>query len=336
MEFGILSKEGVMDMCTAISFNGHGHYFGRNLDLEYSYQECVTVTPRNYPFLYRKMPPMYKHYAMIGMATIADDYPLYYDATNEHGLSIAALNFPGNAAYLKDLEAENTVAPFELIPWVLSQCRNVSEAHKAIERIHIGAIDYSDALPVTPLHWMISDKDRSIVAEPLEDGIRIHENPVGVLTNNPPFEFHLQHLNHYLNLTREEPVNRFSKALPLSPYSRGMGAIGLPGDLSSASRFVRCAFTKWNSSRCETEAESVSQFFHILGSVSQQSGCVIIDGKFEKTVYSSCCDTNSGIYYYTTYGNRRITGIRMYSEDLEDSKLHCYPIRRTQDISWEN
>lgn len=323
-------------MCTALSFNGYGHYFGRNLDLEYSYQEAVTVTPRNYPLSFRKKPVNHNHYAIIGMATIADGYPLYYDATNEHGLSMAALNFPGSAVYYTEIAAKDNIAPFEVIPWILSQCRNIGEARRVLDRINIVRVDFSDSFPVTPLHWMIADKDCSIVLETLAGGIQIYENPVGILTNSPPFDFHMQHLSNYLNLTSMEPTNRFSKDLPLNSYSRGMGAIGLPGDLSSSSRFVRCAFTKWNSPRSESEEDAVSQFFHILGSVAQPRGCVIADGKYEKTVYSSCCNTTSGTYYYTTYENSRITGISLISENLNDNKLISYPVRGIQDIYWEN
>ena len=115
-------------MCTAISFCTKDHYFGRNLDLEYSYNETVTITPRNYPFSFRKLPTLHQHYAIIGMAYIQNDYPLYYDATNEKGLSIAGLNFPDNAYYHKAIAGLNNIAPFELIPWLLGKCTSVTEA----------------------------------------------------------------------------------------------------------------------------------------------------------------------------------------------------------------
>ena len=86
-------------MCTAAVYQTKDHYFGRNLDLEYSYQESITIAPRNYPFSFRKLPEMKTHYAIIGMAYVLEGYPLYYDATNEKGLSMAGLNFPGSAAY---------------------------------------------------------------------------------------------------------------------------------------------------------------------------------------------------------------------------------------------
>ena len=117
-------------MCTAISLTTKDHYFGRNLDYEYSYRETVTITPRNYIFPFRRLPPMEHHYALIGMATVAENYPLYYDATNEYGLSIAGLNFPHSAKYMPQRDDKDNVTPFELIPWLLGNCKNIDEAKK--------------------------------------------------------------------------------------------------------------------------------------------------------------------------------------------------------------
>jgi len=323
-------------MCTAISYLSCSHFFGRNLDLEYHYNESVTVTPRNFPFVFRKLSKIEKHFAMIGVATISDGYPLYYDATNEHGLSMAGLNFPGNTVYYECKSDKDNVTPFEFIPWVLCQCKTVSDTRNLISRLNLVKIPFSESLPLTPLHWMISDRHESIVIETTVSGIQVYDNPVGVLTNNPPFDFHMHHLSNYLNLTREEPINRFTNKIDLTPYSRGMGAIGLPGDLSSSPRFIKVAFTKLNSVSDGSSEDNISQFFHILRSVEQQRGCVIANGEYEKTVYSSCCDTEKGVYYYTTYENSCITAVDMYNEDLDKSELKSYPLIRKLQINKQN
>ena len=196
-------------MCTAISYKTKDHYFGRNLDLEYSYAETVTVTPRNYPFRFRKERDFGKHYALIGMAYVQDDYPLYYDATNEKGLSMAGLSFPGNAVYLGEKSDKHNVTPFELIPWVLGQCKDVAEARKLLMSTNLVKIPYSKELPLSPLHFMISDKKRSIVLEPMTMGLMVYDNPVNVLTNNPPFLYHITNLNNYMSLSNETPKNNF-------------------------------------------------------------------------------------------------------------------------------
>ena len=323
-------------MCTAITYCTKDHYFGRNLDLECSYQEQVTVTPRNFPLSFRCVSPMEHHYAMIGIATVSEGYPLYYDATNEKGLSIAGLNFPGNAVYLPPKYSMDNITPFELIPWILGQCGSVEEALPLLKRLNPVKIPFSQQFPLSPLHWILSDQNRSITVEPLSDGLHIYENPIGVLTNNPPFDYHMHNLKNYLNLTREEPKNRFAPQTDLTPYSRGMGAIGLPGDLSSSSRFVRAAFTKLNAVSDDSESYSVGQFFHILSSVAQQRGCVRVGDGFEQTVYSSCCNTDRGIYYYTTYENSQITAVDMKRENLNGNMLRAYPLITSQQINMQN
>ncbi len=323
-------------MCTAIALKTKNNYFGRNLDLEYSYNETVTITPRCFPFNFRHQPNIKKHYAMIGIATIEDNFPLYYDAVNEKGLAIAALNFPGNAKYLPVNKEKSNIAPFELIPWILSLCSSVKEAAHLLQNANIAEICFNERFPVSPLHWMLSDKTSSIVIEPLADGIHLHKNPIGVLTNSPPFEMQLFNLNNYMHLSNSDPENTFSKEITLGTYSRGMGGFGLPGDLSSQSRFVRAAFTKLNSVCEDEEDKSITQFFHILSSVEHTKGVVKVNDKFEITVYSSCCNTDNGIYYYKTYENSCIQAVAMQRENLDSTELISYPIINNQTIISQN
>ena len=295
-------------MCTAVTYKSKDVYFGRTLDYEYSYKEEVTITPRNYPFYLKDQETLNKHYAIIGMAYISENYPLYYDAINEKGLGMAGLNFVGNAYYNEPKKDKDNIAQFEFIPWILGKCKSVKEARKLIEKINITNIPFNDNLPLAALHWIISDSVETITVEAVKEGIKIYDNPVGVLTNNPPFDKQMFELNNYMHLSNKNPKNTFSEKLNLENYSRGMGAIGLPGDLSSMSRFIRASFVKMNSISKEEEKESVSQFFHILNSVDQQRGCCeVSDGKYEITIYTSCCNLDKGIYYYTTYDNHQIT-----------------------------
>jgi choloylglycine hydrolase len=327
-------------MCTAITYTTKDHYFGRNLDLQYSYNETVTITPRNYVFNFRKMGALVNHFAIIGMAYVADGYPLYYDATNEKGLSIAGLNFPENATYKPYAEGKDNITPFELIPWLLGKCATVSEVEELLKRINILNENFSGKLPLSPLHWIIADKERSITVESVKDGLKIYDNPVGVLTNNPTFDFQLFNLNNYMHLSGEQPQNNFGgkmHPLQLDLYSNGLGALGLPGDTSSMSRFVKATFVKLNSVSGDSEAESISQFFHILKSVEMQNGIVHM-GKdlYEKTIYSSCCNVDKGIYYYTTYENSQICAVDMHKENLHGSKLVSYPLDKTLVVKFKN
>ena len=324
-------------MCTAATYHTKDHYFGRTLDYEVSYGEEVVVTPRNYPFRFRHMGSLSSHYAIIGMATVAGGCPLYYDAVNEKGLGIAGLNFPGNADYKPLAEGKDNVATFELIPWLLGQCATVGEARGLLERMNLTDTPFGPQFPVSPLHWILTDLEGAITVESVREGIRIYDNPVGILTNNPPFDYQMTNLTNYMSLSTEPPENHFSDRLELTPYSRGMGMLGMPGDLSSASRFVRAAFTKLHALSGETESESVSQFFHILGSVEQPRGCVHMgEGKYEITIYTSCCNMERGIYYYTTYENSQITGIDMHRENLDGTELCRYKLVTGQQIHMMN
>lgn len=324
-------------MCTAITYKTKDFYFGRTLDYEHSYGDEVTITPRNYYFCFRNAVIMYNHYAMIGMAHVTEDYPLYYDAVNEKGLGMASLNFVGNAVYKEEVKGRYNIAPYEFIPWILGQCATVKEAKEILERINLVKIPFNEELPLAQLHWLIADRSEAITVESMQSGIHIYDNPVGVLTNNPPFDGQMFQLNNYMNLSTKEPQNNFCSRLQLRTYSRGMGALGLPGDLSSQSRFIRAAFVKMNSVSGDSESESVSQFFHILGSVEQQRGCCDLgEGKYEVTFYTSCCNAEKGIYYYTTYENHQITAIDMNKENLDAAHLVRYPLIQGEQIRMQN
>ena len=324
-------------MCTAATYRTKDFYFGRTLDYEFSYGEEITVTPRNYPFSFRYLPEKREHYAIIGMAHVEEDYPLYYDAVNEKGLGMAGLNFVGNAVYGERTEGKENVAVFELIPYILSQCKNTEESRELLKKIQITDTRFREQLPNGRLHWIIADEKEAITVESVTEGLKIYENAPGVLTNDPPFPMQMFQLNNYMQLSSRQPENLFSDQLSLETYSRGMGALGLPGDLSSASRFVRVAFTKLHARSGEGEADSVGQFFHILGSVEQTRGCCELEnGKYEITIYTSCCNATKGIYYYTTYTNRQITAVDMHREKLDGTELIRYPMLEEEQIRLQN
>ena len=324
-------------MCTAATYQTKDFYMGRTLDYEFSYGEQIAIMPRNYPLEFRHDGKMEEHYAIIGMAHMAGNYPLFYDAVNEKGLGMAGLNFVGNANYAEVQQGRRNVAQFEFIPWILSQCADLAEAKALLAEMNLVGTPYSEQLPAAQLHWIIADRTGAITIESMADGLHVHENPVGVLTNNPPFETQMFLLNNYRHLSTKQPENTFSEQLGLQTYSRGMGALGLPGDLSSASRFARVAFTKLHAVSDETEEASVGQFFHILGSVDQQRGCCeVTEDKYEITIYTSCWNAQKGIYYYTTYTNHQITAVDMHRENLDGAEVVAYPMLQKEEIRWQN
>ncbi len=321
-------------MCTALSIGYGVHYFGRNLDLDCSYGEQVCVMPRNFPLHFRKMGQMPAHYAMIGMAFATEALPLYYEAANEHGLCMAGLNFPKSAVYFPEKPGKDNVTPFEFIPWILGQCKTVEETRLLLEKLNLVDIAFSPQMPLSPLHWIIADGKQSLVVESMADGLHVYENPVGVMSNEPPFDYQLFNLNNYRGLSPSTPKNQWNTDLGV--YCQGLGGMGLPGDVSSMSRFVRLAFCARNAPFSEIEMEDVSQFFHLLGAVSMPRGMCLTDaGPWDITVYSCCMNATRGLYYYTTYDNSRITCVDLHKSDLEGREVTVYPLRTPADIYYE-
>ena len=319
-------------MCTAVTYNKGDFYFGRTLDYEFSYGDKITITPRNYRFDFGTAGVCIKHYAMIGMAHIADNYPLYYEAVNEKGLGMAGLNFVDYAVYGTKTSGKYSIAPHEFIPFLLGQCENLSQARELLDQINLEDRAFSEQYPVSQLHWIIADKSGALTVESTKNGMFVYENQVGILTNNPEFPAQMIHLSNFMNLSSKPPVNNFCSSIKFPQYSRGMGALGLPGDWSSESRFARAAFVKLNSVCGDTETDAVTQYFHIIGAVDIPKGCCDLgDDKYHITRYTCGVDCTKGIYYYTTYENRRITAVDMHKEDLDGSGLACYePVSEEQ------
>lgn len=322
-------------MCTAMAYRGRHFFFGRTMDYERSYGESVVITPRNFSLGFYQAPSEKPTYALIGMAHVENKIPLYYDAVNECGLGMAGLRFAGNAVYHAPQVGKESIASFEMIPRILRRCATVADARRLLKRVLITDAAFCDALPPSPLHWLIADRREAIVVEQQSDGLHIHDNPVGVLTNNPPFTEQQFRLRDYVGLSPRDPINTFSDEIELPLYSRGMGALGLPGDWSSVSRFVRASFVKLNSVLPES-IEDVTQCFHVLGSVEQVCGCCAVGENYEMTVYTACCDADTGTYYYTTYGNHRITAVDLHGEDLQGDKPVVYPLTNGEQIRYLN
>ena len=324
-------------MCTAVSCSFGHHYFGRTLDHTQSYGESVMVVPRNCCLPFRFAGPLLRQYAMIGIGHAAEGFPLYYDGVNEKGLAMAGLNFVGNARYGTPEEGHCNVAQFELLPWVLAQCATVREAAELLVRTHVTDTAFSPAYPPAELHWMLADGKDCAVLEWTAEGMQFYPNPVGVLTNNPPFPMQQFRLYDFMGLTNKMGENRFSEKLDLQAYSRGMGALGLPGDWSSQSRFVRAAFVKFHICGGETEEARVGQLFHLLGTVEVPRGCCEAEnGAQMQTVYTACCNAERGIYYYTSGQNRQITAVDLHREDLNGGELLVYPLQIQQQIAFRN
>ncbi len=284
-------------MCTAVSTTAADRYFfARTLDLEYHYQESVTLAPRRYPFSFSDSTTCTDHPAILGMAYVADGYPLYYDAMNEHGLCMAGLAFMGFCTYAaSDLPQDvHRIAPWELIPYVLANCRTVADAKDLLTHAVLADIPFSDRLPNQPMHWMAADRTASAVLETDADGhLSIYDNPAGVLTNAPRFETHLAHLTEYAHLSPYPRTDIPSDSI-YSASPRGTGALGLPGDWSSPSRFVRASFL-----RRSMQTDTADAAFSLLDGVKVPRGVSYTeDGVPIETVYAAVMEPYRFCYRY--------------------------------------
>ena len=320
-------------MCTAISIGGARHLFGRTLDLEYSYGESVVISPEKFPFSFLYEDAVDSHPAIIGTAHVFDGCPLYYDAVNSAGLCAAALNFPFKAVYCAQREASINLASFEIIPYILCKCNSVSDAKKLFRRINIVKDSFHHSLPTTPLHWIFSDNTESIVVEPMADGLHVREDPFGVMTNSPELDYHVYRLSELGGLSPSDKQNEICKNASLPVLSRGLGGVGLPGDHSSSSRFIRAVFAKNFTEPLEERRGEISSFFHVMDTVGIPNGCVLTnEGLPVRTVYTSCVDTSELVYYFTTYSCRRIRAIKLGVKNCIGSALIFFPMEITEDI----
>lgn len=273
-------------MCTAVLVN---NYFGRTLDLEYSYNEKIIFTPLNFNFTFKNVPEINIHPSIIGIGIIENNYPLYYDAMNEFGLCIAGLNFPISCKYNDVIDDNNTVnlAEFELIPYILSNAKNIKDAKNLIKNINITNQSFNDKFKSTHLHFIIADKASSIVLESTNKGIKLYDNPYNVLTNEPPFN------KQIINITN----NYFE-------------------DYSSQYRFNKI-FKQKNL----LKGNQYFDIFNLLECVNVSNGFVETKKGFQKTIYKACYDINNKMLYYNKYDNKDIKNIKLENFNTSNNNL---------------
>ncbi len=314
-------------MCTAISLCGKHHVFGRTLDLERSYGEVVAITPRKAPLRFLHEGVREEHFALLGVACVREGVALYYDAINDAGLAMAALNFPVSAVYHAPRRGACNVASFELIPYVLSRARSVVEAKRLLQGVCVTKDAFSAELPPSPLHWMIADRERALVVESVAEGVRLYDDPFSVLANEPPFSYHAARMSEILHLSPSPVPEATFGGVPLCALSRGTGAVGLPGDFSSPSRFLRAAFAAAYTECGASEREEVARFFHVADTVSVPYGVVRAeDGAPVRTVYTACGCTDTQTYYTATYERRALHAVSLVGVPKSEREVITFPL----------
>ena len=288
-------------MCTVINQTKGYHLFGRTLDLSYTYGEEVVITPKGYEFTLAHKEKFKTNIGIMGVAHVVGDTPLYYDAVSACGLCMAALNFPDFAVYHHPVSDKHNVASFELMVWILGQCKDMDTAIACLQKTNITPDSFSPELPPTSLHWMLSDRQTSVVIESTETGLNIYPNPTHVMTNAPTFPEQLSSLD------------------------RAERAGDVSGDFlhfSSTARFIRGAYANQNALLSHTPEGGVCRFFHVMDAVSQPMGCTTDpQGRPVCTQYTSCGDPVTMAYHVTTYENRHVRFVQAQEEHLTAKAL---------------
>ena len=329
-------------MCTGLALETKDglHLFGRNMDIEYSFNQSIIFIPRNFKCVNKSnKKELTTKYAVLGMGTIFDDYPTFADGMNEKGLGCAGLNFPVYVSYSKeDIEGKTNIPVYNFLLWVLANFSSVEEVKEALKNANIVDIPISENIPNTTLHWMISDiTGKSIVVEQTKEKLNVFDNNIGVLTNSPTFDWHVANLNQYVGL-RYNQVPEFKLGdQSLTALGQGTGLVGLPGDFTPASRFVRVAFLRDAMIKNDKDSIDLIEFFHILNNVAMVRGSTrTIEEKSDLTQYTSCMCLEKGIYYYNTYENNQINAIDMNKENLDGNEIKTYKYNKTLSINYVN
>lgn len=329
-------------MCTGLALETKDglHLFGRNMDIEYSFNQSIIFIPRNFKCINKSnKKELTTKYAVLGMGTIFDDYPTFADGMNEKGLGCAGLNFPVYVSYSKeDIEGKTNIPVYNFLLWVLANFSSVEEVKEALKNANIVDIPISENIPNTTLHWMISDiTGKSIVVEQTKEKLNVFDNNIGVLTNSPTFDWHVANLNQYVSL-RYNQVPEFKLGdQSLTALGQGTGLVGLPGDFTPASRFVRVAFLRDAMIKNDKDSIDLIEFFHILNNVAMVRGSTrTIEEKSDLTQYTSCMCLEKGIYYYNTYENNQINAIDMNKENLDGNEIKTYKYNKTLSINHVN
>lgn len=316
-------------MCTGVRFvDGQNNlYFGRNLDVPATYGQHVMVTPRNYHFPMKHVDDITTTKAMMGMGIVAGDYPLYFDAANENGLAIANLNFPTHKMdnqivpgleffyYSPEpVEGKTNVTSYEFMAWILQNFDTVEEIKAFDLEKNLNFVDtpLNEQMGTAPAHWLISDEKACIVVEPMHSGVKVFDNPVGVLTNDPTFDWHMMNLNQYLGLTCDGRTPAKWGDKQLHALGVGTGSIGMPGDWTPASRFVKVAYVNHFYPEKQGEEANVSRLFNTLKAVQMPEGSV----SGEITIYSSCYSHATQTYYYDSSDHFQVFSHQMTEKEM--------------------
>lgn len=333
-----------LDACTGIKLNAKDGSFvhGRTLEFGIKIDTSIVVIPRGYEFV-GKTPegPGLKYqskYASVG--AICFDELAMMDGINEKGLAVGTFYFPGFAEYA-DTTSENqskSLSPIDFSNWILTQFETVEEVKQALPQVFIAPTvskEWGNVIP--PFHYIIYDRNgNSLVIEPLKGRLVVHDNPLGVLTNSPAFDWHMTHLRNYINLTPYNVKPLHVAGIELSPFGQGSGMVGLPGDFTPPSRFVRATIFSMTAVLPNDAPEAILQAFHILNQFDIPVGVArakdhgVIHTDY--TMLTGVRDPQALKYYFKTYEDQAIKLVDLKKFDLNAQRIKRLNVSGLQSI----
>ncbi len=329
-------------MCTGLTLRTKDnlHFFGRNLDVPQTYGQSVKIVPRGYKWMNQaELKEEVSTYGVIGMGLVMNNHPLIFDGVNEKGLAGAGLNFTRYAAFSETcIDKKTNVSASDFLYWVLSSFDCLADLKVALKDVVLTQTEVLRGLEVAKLHWIITDlSGASIVVEYMEGGMHVYDNPVGVLSNDPTFPWHLTNLCHYVTLTADSPRTTQMVDLEVTPFGHGTGRFGIPGDGTPAARFVRAVYYKDTVAVASGEVDGISSLLEVLDNVSITKGAEVgPNEEMNHTVYQSAMCQESGTYYYTDYNNRRLNAVSLKNADLDAKEITSFKYCNEQDINLQN
>ena len=281
-------------------------------------------------------------YGFVGASVVVDQF--IGEGINEKGLNAGLFYFPhyGSLAEYKKSKANISIADMELVTWILSNFETVDEVKEGIKKIKVVNIGYDDkGKPLPTAHWRIGDvKGNNIVLEIVNNGeIKIYDNKVGVLTNSPDYEWHIKNLNNYINLYSGNANSFNVNGEELFSFGAGTGALGLPGDITPPSRFIRAFFYVNTIGEVENTKLAVNKAFHILNNFD-----IPIEIEFPKeykenipkdvisaTQWTAVSDLSNREFHYKTMDNSQIRKIDLKKIDFSSVKYQAFPMDNKKD-----
>ncbi len=342
----ILFAHNVVNACTGIMLKTKDGktVHGRTLEFGVEVQTSLIAVPVNYQFVGKTDNGdgmKYKtKYAMTGIITFND--PNIADGMNSAGLACGAFYFPTFAEYTP-LTKENqskALSPVDFNNWILSQFATVDEVKKAIENNEVVIVptvleDWGETAP--PFHYLVYDKSgKSIVIEPLKGKLVVYDNPIGIMTNSPTFDWHMTNLRNYTYLKSENTGSMTINGVTFKQLGQGTGMYGIPGDFTPPSRFVRATAFCVTALPAETTYEAIGDVFHILNNFDIPKGFSreVIDGTIYADYTQLTCarDPYELKFYYKTYKNQ---DVKMFDLNKFDANSKNIFILRTDESKQE-